>query len=131
MGLPQRFVQWCNPFVIGYDLRWRVLNAIEYGVPQKWERVIVVASLGNLDRFEWPNTVPMPPLESVLEASLDVKHYRCPNGSVALVMRRTRPRYNHQSGMRTNLAISVVIPIPAPCGTVPSTITCWSMVNAA
>ena len=56
-------------------VRWRVLNAIEYGVPQKRERVIVVASRGGLDRFEWPSTVPMPPLASVLDPSPDQRHF--------------------------------------------------------
>ena len=60
---------------LGYDVRRRVLNAIEYGVPQKRERVIVVASRGDLDRFEWPSTIPMPPLASVLEPSPDQRHF--------------------------------------------------------
>ena len=61
---------------LGYEADWRVLNALNFGLPQKRERVIVVAMLSGLERFEWPaGNVPMPPLSDVLEPNPDPKHY--------------------------------------------------------
>ena len=55
---------------LGYSVQTRVLNALDYGVPQKRERIFIVGFLSeeNADRFEWPNAVAERPLlESVLE----------------------------------------------------------------
>lgn len=38
---------------LGYDLRFKVLNALDYGVPQARERVILVGFLGE-NKFEYP-----------------------------------------------------------------------------
>lgn len=38
---------------IGYDLKYKVLNAVDYGVPQQRERVILVGFKGN-NPFEYP-----------------------------------------------------------------------------
>jgi DNA (cytosine-5)-methyltransferase 1 len=40
----------------GYHLKWKLLNAADYGVPQRRERVFVVgfASVADFDRFEFP-----------------------------------------------------------------------------
>ena len=38
---------------IGYNLKFRVLNAVDYGVPQQRERVILVGFKGN-NPFEYP-----------------------------------------------------------------------------
>lgn len=38
---------------IGYDLKYKVLNAVDYGVPQQRERVILVGFKGN-NLFEYP-----------------------------------------------------------------------------
>ena len=56
-----------------YCVDWKVMNALNYGLPQKRERVIVVAHQG-LD-FEWPAPVEMPSLSTILDASPDEKHF--------------------------------------------------------
>jgi DNA (cytosine-5)-methyltransferase 1 len=41
---------------VGYAVDWRVLNALDFGLPQKRERVLIVAFLDVdvLRKFEWP-----------------------------------------------------------------------------
>jgi DNA (cytosine-5)-methyltransferase 1 len=38
---------------VGYDVRYKVLNANDYGVPQNRERVFIIGAK-NLDSFSWP-----------------------------------------------------------------------------
>ena len=54
----------------GYDCDWRILNALDYGLPQKRERIIIVGFLERttLDQFNWPVAVSKyKPLSEVLE----------------------------------------------------------------
>ncbi len=72
---------------IGYNVAYRVLTSLEYGVPQMRQRVYFVGfkqSLGlNLDDFPWPLPQEKPPLSEYLidnniasEKRLDIlKHY--------------------------------------------------------
>jgi DNA (cytosine-5)-methyltransferase 1 len=47
---------------LGYEARWQVLNASEYGVPQLRPRFILVAvKSGAAQPFEWPRPVGTPP----------------------------------------------------------------------
>ena len=60
----------------GYAAEHRVLNALDFGLPQKRERTIIVASLAPFERFPWPDEkAPMTPLADLLEKSPDPKHY--------------------------------------------------------
>lgn len=52
---------------LGYSVHYAVLNALDFGLPQKRERVFIVGLLGP-SLFEFPETsLPMKPLEDVLE----------------------------------------------------------------
>ena len=62
--------------LLGYDVHWRVLNALDYGLPQKRERVLIVAAQESLDGFEWPEPVsPYPPLSTILEKNPERRHF--------------------------------------------------------
>jgi DNA (cytosine-5)-methyltransferase 1 len=55
---------------LGYSVQTRVLNALDYGVPQKRERIFIVGFLSreHSTLFEWPTVVAKrPDLESILE----------------------------------------------------------------
>lgn len=61
---------------LGYTTDYKVLNALDFGLPQKRERVIIVAALTPFRNFPWPNSrAQMKPLATVLEQSPDPKHF--------------------------------------------------------
>lgn len=54
----------------GYDCHYKVMNAMDYGSPQSRPRCIMVGmrrDLGLADDFEWPEQVPFPGLECMLD----------------------------------------------------------------
>lgn len=60
---------------LGYHVQYSVLNALDYGLPQKRERVIIV---GHRDPilFTFPTPVrPYKPLAEILESKIDKKHH--------------------------------------------------------
>ena len=60
---------------LGYFVQYAVLNALDYGLPQKRERVIIV---GHQERifFSFPSPIrPFKPLSDILEKNVDIKHY--------------------------------------------------------
>lgn len=59
-----------------YEVDFRVLNALDYGLPQRRERVLIVGRIGGLAKFAWPEpNTPMKPLSDFLEKSPDKRHY--------------------------------------------------------
>lgn len=78
--------------LLGYKVYWKVLNALDYGLPQKRERTIIVGFLNHDVNFVFPEKQPMKPLSSILEAdeNVDSKHY----ASESIVQKR---RHIHTS----------------------------------
>lgn len=61
---------------IGYDVEWKILNALDCGLPQKRERVIIVGIYNGLADFNWNfEKKKMTPLEDILETHPDKKHF--------------------------------------------------------
>ena len=61
---------------MGYTVDSRILNALDFGLPQKRERVIIVATLSPFDSFPWPvGRIPMKPLADILEKNPDPKYF--------------------------------------------------------
>ena len=54
---------------MGYGVDWKVLNALHFGLPQRRERVFIVAIRGfESQAFPWPaETAPMTPLADILD----------------------------------------------------------------
>ena len=61
---------------LGYTVDHRVLNALDFGLPQKRERTIIVATLPTFDVFPWPTeAIATLPLSTILEEHPDPKHF--------------------------------------------------------
>jgi len=60
---------------LGYHVQYAVLNALDYGLPQKRERVIIVGHKEPI-LFSYPSPIrPFKPLSEILEQRVDKKHY--------------------------------------------------------
>lgn len=55
---------------------WKILNALDYGLPQKRERTIIVGFLDHSIEFQWPLKVrKYKSLAAILETDVDKKYY--------------------------------------------------------
>ena len=60
---------------IGYHSAYKVLNALDFGLPQKRERVFIVGFLEPCF-FDWPSEkIPMKPLNEILEKNVPEQYY--------------------------------------------------------
>ena len=60
---------------IGYYVQYSVLNSLDYGLPQKRERIVIVGHREPI-LFTYPDPVrPFKPLKDILEAEVSTKHY--------------------------------------------------------
>ena len=60
---------------LGYHVQYSVLNALDYGLPQKRERIVIVGHREPI-MFTYPEPVrPFRPLREILETEVDAKFY--------------------------------------------------------
>lgn len=63
---------------LGYTVEWKILNALNFGLPQKRERVLIVGRKIKT-AYKWPvGNVPMKPLEEILEKNVPRSYYASP-----------------------------------------------------
>jgi DNA (cytosine-5)-methyltransferase 1 len=63
---------------LGYTVEWKILNALNFGLPQKRERVLIVGRKIKT-AYQWPvGNVPMKPLEEILEKNVPRSYYASP-----------------------------------------------------
>lgn len=108
---------------LGYQVEWRVLNALEFGLPQKRERIFIVGNNRGI-KIRWPaGSYPMKPLANILEPDPPIRYF-VSERIEKNAMRATRARLRRQSGMKIKLAISVPIHFRVLCEQVLRTTTC-------
>ena len=63
---------------LGYNVEWRILNALDFGLPQKRERVFIIGVRG-VSGISWPaGNYPMKSLVDVLEEDPDESYFASP-----------------------------------------------------
>lgn len=94
---------------LGYNVYAKVLNALDYGLPQKRERIIIVGFKDNI-MFTFPEPVPISKrkkLIDVLETDVDEKYYVKENIKKSRLMRLKDPNYPKPYISHENMAGSV------------------------
>jgi len=94
---------------LGYTVYSKVLNALDYGVPQKRERIIIVGFLDNV-MFAFPEPVPKSQrktLKDVLETNVDEKYYVRAQIKESRLMRLKDPNYPKPYISHENMAGSI------------------------
>lgn len=77
---------------IGYDVKWKVLNSKEYGIPQNRERIFFVCKLGGWEfmEFIFPEKEELKIfLKDILEKEVDEKYYLSEEQTKKLLMPKT------------------------------------------
>ena len=78
---------------LDYWADYKVLNALDYGLPQKRERVFIVGFHKSLTAFPWPEkAAKRKPLSRILEKTFDPKHLASDNIRKKRLARHT-PKY--------------------------------------
>lgn len=94
---------------LGYNVYAKVLNALDYGVPQKRERIIIVGFKDNV-LFSFPAPVPYEQrktLADILETDVDKKYYVNENIRESRLLRLKDPNYPKPYISHENLAGSI------------------------
>lgn len=94
---------------LGYTVYAKVLNALDYGVPQKRERIIIVGFKDNVF-FSFPEPVPMEQrksLKDILEQNVDAKYYVKESIKESRLMRTKVPNFPKPYISHENMAGSI------------------------
>lgn len=94
---------------LGYNVYAKVLNALDYGVPQKRERIIIVGFLDNVF-FSFPDPIPTTQrktLKDILETDVDEKYFVKSCIRQSRLMRLKDPNYPKPYISHENMAGSV------------------------
>lgn len=94
---------------LGYTVYAKVLNALDYGVPQKRERIIIVGFKDNI-LFSFPDPIPVhkrKTLKDILETDVDEKYYVKDRIRESRLMRLKVPNYPKPYISHENMAGSI------------------------
>lgn len=94
---------------LGYTVYAKVLNALDYGVPQKRERIIIVGFKDDI-LFSFPDPVPVEKrktLVDILEKDVDAKYYVKDRIRESRLMRLKAPNYPKPYISHENIAGSI------------------------
>jgi DNA (cytosine-5)-methyltransferase 1 len=78
---------------LGYCVQWKILNTIDYGLPQSRPRLFIVG-IKKFVLFSWPKSKPMQPLKEILDDSLKESIPKL-SPSIKKVMENYRKKYKY------------------------------------
>ena len=82
---------------LGYNVHWKLLNALDFGLPQKRERVFIVGFRAAAVSFTWPEPVgEYIPLQRILEPEVAKSYYASPRI-------RHKRQEKHQSALELSI----------------------------
>ena len=80
---------------LGYRADWRLLNALDFGLPQKRERTFIVGFLDHSTPFSWPETSSeAPSLDDVLEQDVPSRYWASEE-----IRRKRQEKHQSQYGL--------------------------------
>lgn len=94
---------------LGYNVYAKVLNALDFGVPQKRERIIIVGFIDDV-LFSFPDPIPVSErktLKDILETDVDQKYYVNERIRNSRLMRLKDPNYPKPYISHENMAGSI------------------------
>ncbi len=94
---------------LGYNVYAKVMNALDFGVPQKRERIIIVGFKDNI-LFRFPDPLPVKhrlTLKDVLEETVDAKYYVSERIKESRLSRLKDPNYPRPYISHENMAGSI------------------------
>ena len=94
---------------LGYHVYAKVLNALDFGVPQRRERIIIVGFLDDVN-FSFPEPVPeeqRKTLSDIIETNVDRKYYVRPEIRDSRLLRLKNPDYPKPYISHENIAGSI------------------------
>lgn len=72
----KEFNNWINRLEkLGYHSTWKVLNSADYGSAQNRERLFMVSTLGDINKFQWPQKMNEVKKDKMLENIIDSTKY--------------------------------------------------------
>ena len=85
---------------LGYKTSYRVLNSLNYGIPQDRKRLFVVGFRDNQTNFDFPKEIPLTTtMFDYLEERVDAKHYLGKKGFEFV----TNPRYKNRAHVNSKI----------------------------
>ncbi len=85
---------------LGYFVDFKILNALDFGLPQRRERIFIVGLKG-VEEFSWPQKImPMKPLSQILEKSVPKRFFASSyirEKRNAMIAPTTRPTIWHEN----------------------------------
>ena len=96
---------------LGYHVDYHLLNALDFGLPQKRERIIIVGSKKPF-KMDWNFEIKnRKTLKDILEKNVDPKHFASPAIVAEKEKRCIQQKISHRYGMKINLEIFLHIRI--------------------
>jgi len=84
---------------LGYTNKYAVLNANDYGIPQKRERLFVISILGE-NNFEFPQKIPMKNIKTFIDTNISFEHNRLRDNDLQLFFYDNNDFYLHVNSKR-------------------------------